>query len=154
MKERTGDLIQMAKDGDFDVIIHGCNCFCNFGAGIAKQIKREFPEAYAADCETMKGDASKIGSITYAQIPAETDHGYLYVVNAYTQNTYGRGMQVDYDGLTDCFVEIARVFGNKGYEFGYPLIGCGLAGGDWNVVKEIIDEELAEEDHTLVNYGG
>jgi len=34
-----GDLVQMAKEGKFDVIAHGCNCFCAMGAGIAPQIK-------------------------------------------------------------------------------------------------------------------
>ena len=41
-----GDLIKLAIKGDFDVIIHGCNCFCTMGAGIAKSIKTAFPEAY------------------------------------------------------------------------------------------------------------
>ena len=30
-----GDLIKSAKEGQFDVIIHGCNCFNTMGAGIA-----------------------------------------------------------------------------------------------------------------------
>lgn len=43
-----GDLIQLALAGQFDVIIHGCNCFCTMGAGIAKAIRQEFPEANAS----------------------------------------------------------------------------------------------------------
>lgn len=43
------DLIDLAKNGNFDVIIHGCNCFCTMCAGIAKVIKQEFPEAYLPD---------------------------------------------------------------------------------------------------------
>jgi len=39
MKIVNGDLIKMALAGEFDVIVHGSNCFCNFGAGIAKQIR-------------------------------------------------------------------------------------------------------------------
>ena len=38
-----------AKNGEFDVIIQGCNCFHTMGAGIAKYIKQDFPEAFAAD---------------------------------------------------------------------------------------------------------
>ena len=33
-----GDLIKLAKQGRFDVIVHGCNCFCQMGAGIAPQM--------------------------------------------------------------------------------------------------------------------
>ena len=32
------------------------------------------------------------------------------------------------------------------------MIGGGLAGGDWNIISAIINEELAGEDHTLVKY--
>ena len=59
MKRKQGDLLQYAQEGVFDVIIHGCNCFCTMGAGIAKAIKARFPEAYQADCQTPKGDRAK-----------------------------------------------------------------------------------------------
>ena len=39
MKIIKGDLIKLALQGEFDVIVHGCNCFCTMGAGIAKSIK-------------------------------------------------------------------------------------------------------------------
>ena len=38
MKTITGDLIKLAQDGVFDVIIHGCNCQNTMGAGIAKTV--------------------------------------------------------------------------------------------------------------------
>ena len=51
----TGDLLRFALDGRFDVIVHGCNCQCAMGKGIALSIKEQFPEAYAADLATAKG---------------------------------------------------------------------------------------------------
>jgi O-acetyl-ADP-ribose deacetylase (regulator of RNase III) len=38
MKTTDGDLITLALAGEFDVMIHGCNCHCNMG-GLAKTIK-------------------------------------------------------------------------------------------------------------------
>ena len=35
MKIIKGNLISLALAGEFEVIIHGCNCFCTMGAGIA-----------------------------------------------------------------------------------------------------------------------
>ena len=55
MKIVAGDLLQLALDDHFDVIIHGCNCFCTMGAGIAASIRLEFPEALSADADTKKG---------------------------------------------------------------------------------------------------
>ena len=63
-----GNLITLAKQGEFDIVAHGCNCFCTMGAGIAKSIKQSFPEAYAADSCTKKGDKRKLGTCTYADI--------------------------------------------------------------------------------------
>ena len=51
----------------FDVVIHGCNCFNTTGAGVAKQIKLQYPEAYQADKLTIKGDKGKLGSYTQAE---------------------------------------------------------------------------------------
>mgnify|MGYP001795501660 FL=1 len=39
MKTIKGDLVKLAIKGEFDLIIHGCNCFCTMGAGIAKTIR-------------------------------------------------------------------------------------------------------------------
>ena len=45
MKTIKGDLIKLAQDGEFDVIVHGCNCMCTMSAGIAKQIKIIFSKS-------------------------------------------------------------------------------------------------------------
>ncbi len=39
-----------------------------------------------------------------------------------------------------------------GRRIGLPKIGAGLAGGDWPTIAAIIEEELAGEEVTLVEY--
>lgn len=149
MKIVKGDLIALALEGKFDVIVHGCNCFCTMGSGIAKAIKAEFPEAYSADKATKLGSRKKLGTITIATI-VRNDYE-IAVVNAYTQYRWsGRGRRVDYDALQQAFAEIKHKFTGK--RIGYPLIGAGLAGGDWSVISELIETELKGEDHTLVRF--
>ena len=151
MNKIKGDLIKLALKGDFDVIVHGCNCFCTMGAGIALAIKTIFPEAYKADLQTEKGDREKLGSYTAATV--EKNGHQITVVNAYTQYHYGGpGNKVDYDALRAVFSKIKRDF--TGQRIGYPLIGAGLAGGDWKLISKIIDEELKDENHTVVVYSG
>jgi O-acetyl-ADP-ribose deacetylase (regulator of RNase III) len=58
MKSISGDLIHLAKKGEFDLIVHGCNCFCTMAAGIAKGIKA----AFEADQATDSGDHSNLES--------------------------------------------------------------------------------------------
>ena len=86
-----GDLILAFKLDKFDGIVHGCNCFCNMGAGIAKTISKSFPSAFKADQTTDYGDRNKLG--TYSKV--DTKHGLI--INAYTQYHYGFGkMNCDY----------------------------------------------------------
>jgi len=149
MKKIKGDLITLANNGEFDLIMHGCNCFCNMGGGIAKTIKQYFPEAYQADLQTEKGDKSKLGKISW--IETKTQHGKLIIVNGYTQFKWGgSGRQADYDAIRKVFENIKVKF--SGLRIGYPAIGAGLAGGDWEIISKIIDEELENENHTFVEY--
>jgi len=149
LKTISGDLIQLAKRGDFDLIVHGCNCFCTMGAGIAKGIKAAFPEAFAADCETSKGSRTKLGTCSFAEVNASGKR--FVIVNAYTQFDWrGSGTKVDYEAVRSCMRWIKVRF--PGLRIGLPKIGAGLAGGDWKEIASIIEEELAGEDVTLVEY--
>lgn len=87
MKTIKGDLIKLAKEGVFDVIVHGCNCFNTMGHGIAAQVKRELHEAYVVDQHTQRGYKGKLGTFSVAKIILEGH--VLYVVNAYTQFCLG-----------------------------------------------------------------
>jgi len=143
MKTITGDLIKQANE--FDIIVHGCNCFCTMGAGIAKQIKDNFNEAHLVDIQTQYGDKNKLGTITY------TKNTKPIIVNAYSQYKYTRDeVDVDYEAIRSCMKEIKNKFSGK--KIGMPLIGCGLAGGAWSIISEIIEEELENEDITIVKW--
>ena len=140
-----GDLIVKGLNGDYDVIVHGCNCFHTMGAGIAKRIKNEVPDAYVADGLTLYGDRNKLGQFSFCR---DKPSG-LFVVNAYTQYNYrGQGMKADYEAIRNVFQSIAIAF--NGMKIAYPLISCGLAGGDWKIVQGIIDQELRYQWHQLV----
>lgn len=144
-----GDLIQLAMAGRFDVIVHGCNCFCTMGAGIAKLIRDKFPEAYQADQKTGMGDKKKLGTYSWARI--ERNGTNFTIVNGYTQYDFsGPGPLVDYGAVQKLFARIKKEFPHQ--RIGYPKIGAGLAKGDWDVISGIINTELQEEDHTLVEY--
>lgn len=149
MKEVEGDLIKMASEGEFDVIIHGCNCHCQMGKGIALSIKNIYPEAYKADCSTEKGSQEKLG--TYSSVKVRSNSHEFVIVNAYTQfHWHGNGVKADYDAIKKVMKKIKLDFSGK--RIGYPLIGAGLAGGDWKMISDIINTQLSGEDHTLVKF--
>lgn len=151
MKTIAGDLVALALAGEFDVIIHGCNCQCTMGAGIAKGIKQTFPAAYKADLATERGDRDKLGMYSSAEVLVGEDQP-LIIVNGYTQLDFRRRKMpnVDYDAIRSVLKAVKTDFPDK--RIGYPAIGAGLAGGDWEVIGEIIAEELMNVDHTFVLY--
>jgi len=118
-------------------------------------------KAFGCDEFTMEGflfkeDLNKLGCIDYEEkaIGLFPESKLLTVVNAYTQygfgsnHSNGSSTPLDYEALTLCMRKINHTF--KGQHIGLPQIGCGLAGGDWNRVKEIIQRELRDCDVTVV----
>lgn len=142
--EIKGDLIRLAYQ--FDVVAHGCNCFCVMGSGIAPQMAKAFgADKFKMESEVHKGDINKLGTIDWQPV------GILKVkvVNCYTQYSTG-GVALDYEALILCLRKMNHEF--SGSRIGLPQIGCGLAGGDWTRVKEIIQRELKDCDVTVVIY--
>ena len=149
MKTVEGDIVDLALNGHFDTIIHGCNCFHTMGAGLAKTIREAFPEAYAVDMKTVKGDRAKLGTLSIAR--AHRQGRVITIVNAYTQFDWrGRAVKADYEAIRRAMREVGGVFRDS--RVGYPQIGAGLAGGRWEVIAPIIEEELNGLQHTLVLY--
>lgn len=154
LKHKNGDLLNLAKNDEFDVIIHGCNCYFTFGAGIANQIRKQYPSAYAADLKTVMGDSSKIGTYSHEK----TSDGFT-IVNAYTQYDFNRRGEVidlfEYKGFGKILKQLKKDFG--GVRYGFPYIGMGLAGGNPDIIIPMIegfsdDIESIGGSVTLVEY--
>lgn len=142
----NGDIIKMGKEKSIDVIIHGANCWHKMGSGIALKIKRNWPEAYSQDLLTPRGDKSKLGGFSWV----ETESG-LIIVNAYTQYRYDRYNNVaDINAISDAFNGIVQFFGGKNLHFGFPLIGSGLAGGDFKSIEPHIFNSMKNEKHSCI----
>lgn len=130
LKHMKGNLLDLAENGEFNIIIHGCNCHNTMGSGIAREIRERYPEAYLVDQGTAKGDRDKLGRYTVA--PTEN----FAIVNAYTQYDFmPRGQDhFEYTAFQQILDEFAeRAEENAGeivLNFGFPYIGMGLAGGD------------------------
>jgi O-acetyl-ADP-ribose deacetylase (regulator of RNase III) len=147
MKRVQGDLLQLALQGSFDVVVHGCNCQHAMGAGIAYTLKSAFPEVYEADLRTPRGERDKLGSIV--SVPVAQGGVSFVVVNGYTQFHYrGDGVLVEYDALRRVMRAVKEQYAGK--RIAYPRIGVGMARGDWTLICAIITRALDGEDHTLV----
>lgn len=142
-----GDLIHLAKEGRFDLIVHGQNCFHGWKKGIAHSIGLNFPAAKKADLATIYGDKKKLGFFSSAEI--ELDCGKtIVVVNAYTQFRFGEGIHCNLNAIEKSMLAIAKAF--PGLSIGYPKIGSGHAGGDWRAISPLIERAFEKHTSTLV----
>ena len=144
MKEVKGDILTGVRQATNKIaVLHGCNCMHIMGAGIALYLRKRFKQVSEADLVTQARRTSKLGTYSVAEISEN-----LHVLNCYTQfgiqpDVYGNP-PVDYNAIRVCLQRVARAY--KGWEIRLPKIGCGLAGGDWVIVKNIIEEELVGHD--------
>ena len=140
---KYGDLLE-AKG----IIVHGCNAQGVMGSGVAKQIKERWPECfreYQRHLKSFLNIGDSLGTVAFWTAYDEPHRPV--VANGITQKTYGRkGLHVDYKALRDVFKQIKEVaFVLNECRINFPLIGCGLGGGDWEIVSKIIDEELDDK---------
>ena len=130
-----------------DVILHQANIYHTFGAGIALQIKNIFPEAYEADLETKKGDKSKLGTYSVAEVYNPDYSNISKIFNCYSQvgissqdrvTKYDLVVQV-FEKVRDFLNQTNNLKAGKPFVIGIPFrYGSGLAGGDFSIVEAII----------------
>ena len=141
--EVNGDLITGLK---YDIFCHQTNCMGVMGAGIAKQIAEAYPEAKKADQEYHRAimDSTGAAEDMLGTIITVKTHDNRLCVNMYGQVGFGwaRTCKTDYGALRKCMeaLEMKLSEYDESYVVGFPYgIGCGLGGGDWKVVRSIIE---------------
>lgn len=147
LKHTKGNLLDLAEHGKFDIIVHGCNCQNTMGSGIAKEIRERYPEVYDADTRMdQEFGASyrylKLGN--YSSVDVYPSSGKFKIINAYTQFNFApRGLDhFEYDSFKLILQKLLQFYGN--YDFGFPYIGMGLAGGDKDRIIAML-EDFAEK---------
>lgn len=147
LKHKDGDIFKLAEQGEFDVIVHGCNAQGVMGSGIAKTVRYDYPGAY----EVYKKAKMIPGKWSFWDGPKFT------IVNAITQEHYlPRGVDhFEYEAFAEILIDLAQW--SPGVRWGFPYIGMGLAGGDPKeilIMLETFAESVAPENGsvTLVRF--
>lgn len=145
----------------------GCTFICHqvnaqgiMGSGIAKQIRDKWPTVYneyknfidiGYDNKWFDWSSNILGNICWTEIEPNR-----WVVNFFSQDKYypRNVCHTDYYAFQKCCWNLKRMLKRLNMEnciIGFPYkIGCGLAGGDWNIVYNIIEDEF--KDYTVRIY--
>ncbi len=147
--EIDANLLEYPLDG----FGHSCNCFHTFGAGLALRIRQKYPEAYEADLRHgRRGDISRLGKMSVVKA-----HDDKYIYNVYGQFNFGGWKRnTDYEALHKGLTAVKEhAIEANVLRLGLPKnMGCRLGGGNWNIVRAIIDDIFAEGpiELTICNY--
>ena len=128
-----------------DIIAHGVNTSGGFGSGIAGQIATFFPEVRALYFAKYEKKGWKLGDVQFA--PTDLEHPQI-IANCATQEEYypRNKVHADYGAVLTCMEKVKNFAKANDFSIAIPKIGCGLAGGDWNIVHKILEEVFDDHD--------
>lgn len=138
---KKGDLFQAPED----LLAHGVNCIGAFGSGVAAGMAHNHRKARDYYFEKHSNDSWKLGEVQFLV------SGNKWIANCATQfQCYPRNVcNADYPAIRTC-MEGVKLFAQKNnLSIAIPKIGCGLAGGDWDTVKEILEDVFQDYDVTV-----
>lgn len=160
MKVIHGDLLEQKG-----FIIHGCNTQGVMGSGVAAAVRAKWEhvyEAYKTVCDLSDDTEQLLGHLVPVSAEAK-----VVVINAFTQHLYGtQRRQVNYEAVAKSFEQTTALMNRyktvtdsdgdvAPTKLFFPLIGAGLGGGNWRIIREIIVQTVpAEFEPTLVLLSG
>ena len=140
MIEKNGNILYCQEKA----LIQQVNCMNKMGSGLAKAIytkwsvvKREYHNVFIHIPNTIL-----LGEVLVVDV------GNKFVFNAFSQYKCGKdGKQyTDYDAVQTCFERTLMHMTDLNIDdLAVPYqYGCGLGGGNWDIVSEIIDGVLKD----------
>jgi len=120
------------------ILVHIVNDIGAWGKGFVLAVSRRWPHVRSAYRGEWRG--KRLGDVQF--VDAEPG---LVVANLFGQRgIQGRrgGRPIRYGAVRRGLRTVAWMAVATGACVHMPKIGCGLAGGDWNVVYRIVEEEM------------
>jgi O-acetyl-ADP-ribose deacetylase (regulator of RNase III) len=126
---------------DHGIITHQVNTAGVMGAGLALSIRKKYPEVYTEYIRLYRENSLHLGTGFIVKISND-----LFIFNMICQESYGYSkVYTDYNAMRSSLNFLKIESSKKELPVYIPFkIGCGLGGGDWNVVYKIIEEIIPE----------
>lgn len=149
-----GDATQPAGEGP-RLIPHVCNNVGGWGSGFVLAISRRWPEPERRYREWVRTSTFHLGMVQPVKVERD-----LWVVNMVAQMGTRKRITdppaIHYAHLRTCLDKLGRLAWSKGASIHAPKFGAGLAGGDWSIIEQMIQEELVDKglDVTIYEFDG
>ena len=128
-------------------IVHGCNAQGVMGSGVALAVKNTYPHVYQDYLEIAAGGDGNNNGLFLGEAYPVTVSPTLILWNAITQHLYGtQRRRVNYEAIATCFEAVRDgvivLKDTVPQEIHIPAIGAGLGGGNWEIIREIIEQTV------------
>ena len=117
------------------------------GWQIHSSVKAAIQSKHPADDQLNGFEKKTFGSLALGQTQFVQANDGKVVVNMFAQSNYGYDgkLYTDYTAFQSCLKRI-KLTVPAGETIAMPFkIGCGLGGGDWNVILGLIQKELSDK---------
>lgn len=133
------------RGDDNKIIAHVCNNVGAWGAGFVMALSARWSAPEISYHNWKRGVFEEPFELGHVQpVRVERD---IYVCNMIAQESVhskdGRP-PIRYCALQRCLQRVAMIAQSLNATIHMPRIGCGLAGGEWETVEKIINQELGE----------
>jgi O-acetyl-ADP-ribose deacetylase (regulator of RNase III) len=140
-----GDATQPDGDGT-KLIVHVCNDIGGWGRGFVVALSKRWHEPEQRYRAWHRGEEKTLFALGEVQFVKVADS--IWVANLIGQRdvrTVGGTPPVRYEAIRKGLRRVAEESQHLGVSVHMPRIGCGLAGGKWEEVAKIVEEELTNK---------
>ena len=147
-----GDAVEANACDGTKIIAHIVNDYGGWGRGFVIPLGRKYPLARESYREWAATDELMLGAVQFVQVQKNTlslfdssiSPSSIWVANMCAQlgNSTPEYVAVQYDAVADSLDGVNSFAKELGATIHMPRIGCGLGGGDWNFIEEIINEHV------------
>lgn len=119
------------------------------GRGFATALLRKYPEAQASFLEWVDGGRLRLGMTHFCVIGDS-----LVIASIVAQSGFGPSIRprIRYAALKEGLTAVAEFSATTGATIHMPRIGCGQAGGKWEIVETLLSEVFSSQGVQITVY--
>lgn len=151
---RQGNILEAGED--YTVIAHVVNDLGVMRAGVAKVLYEKWPQVRESylKCYESRHHEGLLGKVNYVPIGPEAVVANMFAQHRIKGREEDRRPPIRYGALSNAMSSVAKMveLHHSIDNISAPMFGAGLAGGDWDVVEQLIYEHWIDQDIPVTIY--
>lgn len=134
------------------IIVHVCNDIGGWGKGFVMAISKKWTEPERAYREWFKNkELFVLGEVQHVQVEEDIFVANIIGQHKINKDEYGNA-PIRYDAIQKGLSKVAEFARKNKATVHMPRIGCGLAGGNWEMIEPILKETLLKNEIKVIVY--